>query len=273
MVDRLADKAVIITGATSGIGAAAALLCAAEGARVLLTGRNVARGQALARAIEKAGGKAWFRRADCTKSGDMKTMAKAACDRFGRIDVLIHNAGIWPWVDLLEMTERDWETVIDNNLTGSFRAVSACLPAMTAQRYGRIVLTSSITGARVGVPGLAHYAASKGGMNGFLYAASVELARYGIAVNGVEPGNIQVRAPGSAAAKAHWARYRRSIPLGRLGRPEEVAQAILFLASDEASYITGQTIIVDGGQIRPEGDAVIPKPLPAQRPRRRKAKP
>ena len=128
---------------------------------------------------------------------------------------------------------------------------------MIKQRYGRIVLTTSITGNQVGMPGLAHYSASKGGQNGFLYTAAIELAPHGITMNGVEPGNILVRDAKSAEGKAHIAKYRGSIPLKRLGRPIEVANAVLFLASDEASYITGQTIIVDGGQIRPEGDRVI----------------
>ncbi|MSO69819.1 MAG: SDR family oxidoreductase [Alphaproteobacteria bacterium] len=220
MTGRLEGKAAIITGGTNGIGVAIVEVFAREGARVLFTGRNVERGKAVERAVKAKG-------------------------------------GIWPRHMLADMTERDWDHVLDNNLKSTFLVVKACMPAMTKQHYGRIVLTTSITGNRVGIPGLVHYSASKGGQNGFLYSAAIELAPHGIAVNGVEPGNILVRDPKSADGKAHIARYKGSIPLKRLGRPEEIANTVLFLASDEASYITGQTIIVDGGQIRPEGDRVI----------------
>lgn len=257
MTGRLEGKAAIVTGGTSGIGAAIVEVFARQGAQVLFTGRNAERGKAVERRVRAAGGAAYFLKADAGRASGARAAAKAALMRFGRIDVLAHNAGIWPYMTLAQMTERDWDRVIDNNLKGTFLAVKACMPAMIEQRYGRIVLTTSITGTRVGVPGLVHYAASKGGQNGFLYAAAVELAPHGIAVNGVEPGNILVRDARSAEGRAHIAKYRGSIPLKRLGRPEEVANAVLFLASDEASYITGQTIIVDGGQIRPEGDKVI----------------
>lgn len=257
MTGRLEGKTAIVTGGSNGIGVAIVEAFAREGARVLFTGRDSTRGKAVERKVRGAGGEAYFLKADAGSAAGARAMAKAALARFGRIDVLAHNAGIWPHVPLADMTERDWDQVIDNNLKGTFLAVKACMPAMTKQRYGRIVLTTSITGNRVGVPGLTHYAASKGGQNGFLYSAAIELAPHGIAINGVEPGNILVRDAKSAEGKAHIARYKGSIPLKRLGRPDEVANAVLFLATDEASYITGQTIIVDGGQIRPEGDRVI----------------
>ncbi|MSO74820.1 MAG: SDR family oxidoreductase [Alphaproteobacteria bacterium] len=203
------------------------------------------------------GGEVYFLKSDASCAAGPRAMAKAALTRFGRIDLLAHNAGIWPRAMLADMTEREWDRVIDNNLKGTFLAVKACLPAMIEQHYGRIVLTTSITGNQVGVPGITHYSASKGGQNGFLYSSAIELAPHGIAVNGVEPGNILVRDANINAGKAHIAKYKGSIPLKRLGRPEEIANTVLFLASDEASYITGQTIIVDGGQIRPEGDRVI----------------
>ncbi len=257
MTGRLEGKAAIVTGGTNGIGVAIVEVFAREGARVLFTGRNVERGRAVERAVKAKGGDVHFLKADASRAAGARAMTKAALTRFGRIDILAHNAGIWPRHMLADMTERDWDHVLDNNLKSTFLVVKACLPAMTEQHYGRIVLTTSITGNQVGVPGMTHYSASKAGQNGFLYSAAIELAPHGIAVNGVEPGNILVRDAKSPAGKAHMAKYKGSIPLKRLGRPEEIAHTVLFLASDEASYITGQTIIVDGGQIRPEGDRVI----------------
>jgi 3-oxoacyl-[acyl-carrier protein] reductase len=257
MTGRLEGKVAVVTGGTSGIGAAVVDRFAREGAKVLFTGRNAARGKAVARRVGAAGGTVRFLKADAASAADARAMARSALDAFGRIDVLVQNAGIWPPMMLADMTERDWDQVIDNNLKGTFLVVKACLPAMLAQRYGRIVITSSITGPHVGVPGQAHYAASKAGQMGFLYSAMLELAPHGIAINAVQPGNILVRDAKSAFGAGHIAKYKSAIPLKRLGRPEEVAAAVLFLASDEASYITGQAIIVDGGQIRPEGDKVI----------------
>jgi 3-oxoacyl-[acyl-carrier protein] reductase len=258
MVGRLAGKAAIVTGGTNGIGVAIVETFAREGARVLFTGRNAPRGNAVAMRVAEAGGEAHFLECDASRAADARAMAKAALARFGRIDVLAHNAGIWPRAMLADMTEREWDRVIDNNLKGTFLAVKACMPAMIRQRYGRIVLTTSITGNRVGTVGLAHYSASKAGQNGFLYSAALELAPHGITMNAVEPGNILVRDPKTdPGTKAQIAKYRSAIPLKRLGVPQEVANAVLFLASDEASYITAQSIIVDGGQIRPEGDKVL----------------
>ncbi len=257
MTGRLEGKAAIVTGGTNGIGVAIVQIFAREGARVLFTGRNAARGKAVERAVGAEGGEAYFLKSDTARGGDTRLMASTALKRFGRIDVLAHNAGIWPFMPLDKMTERDWDSVIDNNLKGTFFAVKACMPAMIKQHYGRIVLTTSITGNRSGIPGLSHYAASKGGQNGFIYSAALELAPHGVTMNGVEPGNILVRDAKSKAGKAHIALNKGSIPLKRMGRPEDIAHAVLFLASDEASFITGQTIVVDGGQTRPEMERMI----------------
>jgi 3-oxoacyl-[acyl-carrier protein] reductase len=143
--------------------------------------------------------------------------------------------------------------VLGVNLRGCFLAIQACARPMRAQGYGRIVLTSSITGPRVSSPGHAHYSASKAGINGLIRAAALELAPSGITVNGVEPGNILTEGMRAERAPEYIRAMARSVPLGRLGTPQDVAHAVLFLASDEAAYITGTTIVIDGGQILPEG--------------------
>src|SRR5699024_7968409 len=140
----------------------------------------------------------------------------------------------------------------DINLKGTFLAVKACLPNMIDNKYGRIVITSSITGNKTGAPGLTHYAASKGGVNGFIKSAAVELAKYNITVNGVEPGNILTEGMEDVLGDDYIKAQEATIPVGKLGEPEDIAYTTLFLASDEAKYITGQGITVDGGQTLPE---------------------
>ncbi len=181
----------------------------------------------------------------------MENMAATTLKKHKRIDILIHNAGIYPLVRFEEMTLDNWNDVLNTNLTSAFHAVKACLPVMKKQRDGRIVFTSSISGPRVGLPGASHYTASKGGLNGFMITLAIELAKYNITVNAVEPGNI-ISEGFDALGEAHKKRIMAAIPMGRLGTSEDIAYANLFLASDEARYITGQSIIVDGGQVLPE---------------------
>lgn len=244
---RLKDKTAVIIGASKGIGRGIAELFAKEGAKLVLVGRNEAALEALA----KECGPAIACRGDISSAADMEAVAKKAEEAFGRIDILVQNAGVYPQVPIDKMTEDQWDHVLDTNLKGTFLAVKAVLPLMKKQKYGRIVLTSSISGPKVGWPGGAHYTASKAGMNGLMRTAAVELARHNITINGVEPGNILTE--GLEETGEEWMRgMERAIPMGRLGTAEEVAYAHLFLASDEARYITGQTIVVDGGQILPE---------------------
>ena len=153
---------------------------------------------------------------------------------------------------LADIGVEEWDAVLGVNLRGCFLAIQACARPMRAQRYGRIVLTSSITGPRVSSPGHGHYSASKAGINGLIRAAAIELAPDGITVNGVEPGNILTEGVQAERSPEFISAMERSVPLGRLGAPRDVAHAVLFLASDEAAYITGTTIVVDGGQILPE---------------------
>jgi len=206
--------------------------------------------------ITKTGGKASYIIADVTKPGDMDRMAQTTLKDHGRIDILVHNAGIYPVARISDMTVDNWNHVINTNLSSTFYAVKACLPSMKKQKYGRILFTSSISGPSVGWPGGSHYTASKAGVHGFMKTVAIELAKDNITVNAVEPGNISSDGM-DEMSEEHIKSVASGIPMGRLGTPEDVAYAHLFLASDEASYITGQSIIVDGGQVLPESDQLM----------------
>lgn len=252
MVKRLDEKVAIVTGSGRGIGRAIARVFAAEGAKVLVVDLDEAGGGGTVDEIQKTGGVASSVKADISKKPDTEKMTRTAIERYGRIDILCQNAGIYPEVRIENMTEADWDRVHATNLRGTFLTVKACLPQMKIQKYGRIVITSSITGPKTGNPGLAHYAATKAGINGFIRTAAIEFAKYNITVNGVEPGNILTEGMKIQLGQDYIRAQEQSIPLGKLGEPEDVAYAMLFLASDESKYITGQTIVVDGGQILPE---------------------
>ena len=178
-------------------------------------------------------------------------MASRVVAQFGRLDVLCSNTGIFPQATIDEMTEAQWDRVMDVNLKGTFFMVQAALRPMREQKYGRIVITSSITGSITGFPGWAHYGASKAGQQGFMRSAALECARDGVTINAVLPGNVLtdgLRAQGEDYLRTMAA----SVPMNSLGEPRDIGHAACFLASREARYITGQTLIVDGGQIIPE---------------------
>jgi len=258
MTGRLAGKTAIVIGSARGIGKAVAAAFGREGARLAIVDRNEAEGAATAAGFAASGIEAIFIAGDVGRHDDMRRVAEHVVGRFGRIDILCQNAGIFPQTLIDDITEEEWDSVLAVNLKGTFLAVQACLPVMSRQGYGRIVLTSSITGPRVGQPRNAHYSASKAGMIGFMRTAAIEFARRGITINAVEPGNILTEGIQSGGHDASFFREQEAaIPMGRLGRTEEVAQAYVFLASDEASYITGQSIVVDGGQVLPEGAAAV----------------
>ena len=245
------DRVAIITGASAGIGRGIARVFGREGAKIVAANRNAEAGARVVREIREAGGEAIFVEADVSKKSDNDKVAAAALDQYGRIDILVHNAGIFWEVMLDDMTEDDWDRCHNLNLKGTLFSTQAVLPAMKRQGYGRILVTSSITGPKTGMAGFAHYGATKGGVNGFIRNAAVELARFGITVNGVEPGNILTE--GLAELGDDYLRtMTRAIPMGKLGDPEDIAYAMAFFASDEAGWITGQTLTVDGGQTLPE---------------------
>jgi len=249
MTGRLQDKVAIVIGAAGGIGQAVAERFAAEGARVIIGDGKRAEGQAVAAAI---GG--LYHETDVADFAQVLALADLAVAEYGRLDIMVQNAGIYPWQLIEDTSPEDWDRVLGVNLKGCFNAARAALPAMKAQGGGRILFTSSITGPRVAGPGHGHYSASKAGINGLIRAAALEFSAHGITVNGVEPGNILTDAIRLHRGPEYIADMEASIPLGRLGSPRDVANAFLFLASDEAAYITGTTLVVDGGQILPEGN-------------------
>ncbi len=256
MFTSLKGRSVIVTGSSKGIGRGIALRFAAAGCDVLVVSRRLEEASAVAAQILAEGGSARAVEADVTRPEDMRAMAQAALDSFGAIDILCANAGIFPAATLDAMTEADFDLVLGTNLKGTFLSVSACLPAMKARGFGRIILTSSITGPVTGFPGWSHYGASKAGQLGFMRTAAIELAPFGITVNAVLPGNIA--SEGLAAVGEEYIRSMvASVPMRRLGSVADVANAALFFASEEAAYITGQSLIIDGGQILPESLAAL----------------
>jgi 3-oxoacyl-[acyl-carrier protein] reductase len=245
-MQQLTDQVAVVTGGARGIGRGIATVLAAEGARVVIVDldRDLAE-----RAASDLGGLAIA--ADVVDRASVEEMAARVVDEFGRIDIVAANAGIYPVAELTEMTDEMWNRVMDVNVGGAVRTVQACLPSMRERGYGRVVLTSSITGPITGQSGFAHYGASKAAMLGFMRSAAVELARSGVTVNAVMPGNVATEGF-AGTSDEHQQRMLTSIPMGRYAEPEEIGWAVRFLASPEAAYITGQTLIVDGGQVLPE---------------------
>jgi len=249
MTGRLAGKTALVIGAARGIGKGTAKRFVEEGANLVLADWEEEAGRASA---EELGGT--FIRTDISQYADAEAAVALAVATYGRLDIVVQNAGIYPWQLIEDTTPDDWDAVMAVNLRGSFNAAKAALKPMRAQNYGRILFTSSITGPHVTSPGHGHYGASKAGINGFIRSAALEFSGYGITVNGVEPGNILTEGMEEGRGDAHIASMLAAIPMGRLGSARDVANAFLFLASDEASYITGTTIVVDGGQLLPEGN-------------------
>lgn len=247
----LQDKVVVVTGGGKGIGRGIAAVFGAQGARVLLVDLDAEAADDAAAAIERAGGVASGLAADVTEAEGRQAIVEAAQRRYGALDVLCSNVGIFPSARIESMTEAEWDQIQNVNLKAMFLLIQTCLPALKQSSGGRVVLTSSITGPITGYAGWAHYGATKAGMLGFMRSAALEFAPMGITINAVLPGNI--RTEGLADIGADYLRtMERAIPLGRLGSPEDIGHAAAFLASDQAGYITGQTIVVDGGQTLPE---------------------
>lgn len=256
MLTSIAGRSIIVTGASKGIGKGIARVFAGKGAHVLITSRDLAEAEAAAAEMRMSGGAVTAVAADVSQAEDNARMAQTAIERHGGIDILCCNAGIYPSAKLFDLSEADWDQVMDVNLKGTFLSVQACLPALKARGKGRIVVTSSITGPITGNAGWSHYAASKAGQLGFIRTAAIELAPHHITINAVLPGNILTEGLVGLGPE-YIAQMTSAIPARRLGSVEDVAYAALFLASEEAGYITGQTIVIDGGQVLPESQSAL----------------
>lgn len=251
MLTSITGRSVIVTGASKGIGKGIARVFCQNGAKVLVVSRNLSEAEAVAEEFRRAGGIAKAHAGDVTQMGDMQVMADAAATAHGGIDVLCANAGVFPQAKIEDLGPEEWDQVMATNLKGMFLSIKASLPHLKKSDGGRIVLTSSITGPVTGFPGWTHYGATKAGQLGFMRTACIEVAKYGITINAVLPGNILTEGL-IALGPEYQNSMAASIPLKKLGTVEDIGYAALFLASKEAGYITGQTIIVDGGQILPE---------------------
>lgn len=248
---RLKEKVALITGGTSGIGEATAFLFAKEGAKVAITGRNADRGATVLGHIEQAGGKAIFMRADVSKAEDCQRAVDETVRAFGRLDILFNNAGVFYPQTALECSEREWDEQIDVNLKGTFLMSKCALPTMIAQKSGVIINNSSGWGI-VGGDHAVAYCASKGGVVLMTKAIAIDHGPQGIRVNCICPGDVETpMLPADAKMRGlKWEDYIAgcaSRPLGRVGTVEEIAKAVLFLASDDSSFMTGAALVVDGG--------------------------
>ncbi|HJT54597.1 MAG TPA: 3-oxoacyl-[acyl-carrier-protein] reductase [Candidatus Angelobacter sp.] len=243
----LTGRVALITGASQGIGRACALALAESGAHIGLAARNQEKLAAVAKEIEDKGGRAGAFAMDVSNEDSVKAAVKSALERFGKIDILVNNAGITKDTLLMRMKRADWDSVLQTNLGGAFFCTQAVISSMLKQRWGRIINVSSVFG-QMGQVGQANYAASKAGLIGFTMSMAREVASRNITVNAVAPGYIET-AMTEGLSQELKSKVNEMIPLGRAGTDMEVAYAVRFLASDEASYITGQVLKVNGGML------------------------
>ncbi len=247
---RFKDRIAMVTGAASkrGIGRITALTLAREGADVVVGDMDLRGAEAVVAEIKALGRRSFAVKVDVSKQEDVSRFVQRVLDKFGRIDILVNNAGITQPIKVLDMTEADWDRIITTNLKGTFLCSKAVLPTMIKQGYGRIVNLSSVSAKRGGgVFGGAHYSAAKAGILGFAKALAREVAGYGITVNSVAPGLIATDIRGGLESPERQKEMSSDIPCRRLGTPEDVAAAIAFLASEDAGYITGEEIDINGG--------------------------
>lgn len=247
----LSGKVVIVTGGSKGIGKGIATVFAKQGAHVVIAARGLEHATKLASELQMQGYSASGAAVDVESYESVENMAQEVAGKYGAIDILCSNAGIFPSVKLEDMSTDQWDHVLNVNARGTMFAVKACVPYLKMADYGRVIITSSITGPVTGYAGWTHYAASKAAQLGFMRTAALELAHYNITVNAVLPGNIATEGL-DGLGEAYLQKMAKAIPLGGLGSVEDIAYAALFLSSKEAGFITGQSIIIDGGQTLPE---------------------
>ena len=244
---QLKDKVAVVTGASRGIGRAISLSLSDAGASVALVSRSAEQLQKVRAEIIDRGGQASVHPCDITDGEAVSTTFKAIADQYGALHILVNNAGMTRDNLIMRLSSEDWDAPINTNLTGAFNCIKAVVRPMLKQRFGRIINITSIVGI-TGNAGQANYAASKAGLIGLTKSTAKELASRSITVNAVAPGYITTDMTADLPEEAKL-KLTESIPLGRLGLPEDVAPIVAFLASESASYITGQTLIIDGGMV------------------------
>ena len=246
----LRDKVAIVTGARRGMGRTHALALAKAGAKVVVADISLEDCQKVVKEIEKNKGEALAVKCDVAEKEEVEEMVKKAVEKFGKVDILVNNAGICQFKPFLDLTEEEWDRTLNINLKGYFLCAQAAAKEMAKQKSGVIINIASVAMGQVGVgiPNIVHYCASKGGVVGMTEALAVELAPYNIRVNAISPGMIETPMidPIKKDPKVAEAMLDR-VPMKRVGKPEEVSNLVLFLASDESSYMTGSTVVIDGG--------------------------
>ena len=242
----LAGEVALVTGGAKGIGKGIAKALKQARAKVIIGDIDKEKGKETANEL---GGDFYY--LDVTDKDQVQYIVQSIYEKYGKLSILCSNAGIFPQVTIEDMTEKDWDKVQNINMKGTFFVAQAALKYMKKQSYGRIILTSSITGPITGFSGWAHYGASKSAQLGFMRSAALEYAKYGITVNAIQPGNILTDGL-IQAGEEYMKKMKEIIPVYTLGKPEDIGYTAVFLASREAGFITGQAIVVDGGQVLPE---------------------
>ena len=242
----LAGEVALVTGGAKGIGKGIAKALKQARAKIIIGDIDKEKGKETASELDGE-----FYYLDVTDKEQVQYVVQSIYEKYGKLSILCSNAGIFPQVSIDNMTEKDWDKVQDINVKGTFFVSQAVLKYMKKQSYGRVILTSSITGPITGLSGWAHYGASKSAQLGFMRSAALEYAKYGITVNAIQPGNILTDGL-IEAGEEYMKKMKEIIPVYTLGKPEDIGYTAVFLASREAGFITGQTIIVDGGQVLPE---------------------
>ena len=244
----LAGEVALVTGGAKGIGKGIAKALKQARAKIIIGDIDKEKGKETASELDGE-----FYYLDVTDKEQVQYVVQSIYEKYGKLSILCSNAGIFPQVSIENMTEKDWDKVQDINVKGTFFVSQAVLKYMKKQSYGRVILTSSITGPIPGLSGWAHYGASKSAQLGFMRSAAIEYAKYGITVNAIQPGNILSDGLLKMEnGKNYMKQIKEVIPVYTLGKPEDIGCTAVFLASREAGFITGQTIIVDGGQVLPE---------------------